>query len=150
MFCEIRQKIFTLNDPKVFVKKFTPYDILKKAKETENKLDGITAVYIHPDNKYWSFFGEIYHFKPSLYLMSAGKIPLIFGAHYKDTGVSIGNETIYGYSIATAHKNQGTLRDLEDIGDNKKICKIANSVRIDNIIIFDYLNNVKDIIICNN
>ena len=71
--------------------------------------------------------------------MSAGKIPLIFGAHYKDTGVSIGNETIYGYSIATAHKNQGTLRDLEDIGDNKKICKIANSVRIDNIIIFDYL-----------
>ena len=42
--------------------------------------------------------------------MATKNIPLIFGAHKDDTGISNNGKNIYGYSIFTAHKNQGTLK----------------------------------------
>lgn len=148
-FCKLRTQILSVNNLKKLSQKSLPFNINKKVKEVTKEMKGVTAVYINPKNDFWSFFNSNYHFNSSLYLMSVGKIPLIFGAHPKDTGLTYGKRTVYGYSIITAHKNEGTLKDISEIGNDKTICKIAQKVKVENIIIFKEKDSIERIIICN-
>ena len=106
--------------------------MLSQAKILSSNLKGTTAVYISPDNSYWSFFklnGGSYN-KASLYFMALGKLPLIFGA-------PILYSMIDPYSMSTAHKNSGTLKNLNSLGGDKNLCSHAKNVDINNIIIFE-------------
>ena len=130
-FCEVRAKIFGVSNLNEFVHNLHPAKMLSQAKILSSNLKGTTAVYISPDNSYWSFFkrGNRYYFKASLYFMALGKLPLIFGA--------TPGSTIDPYSMNTAHKNSGTLKDLNSLGGDKNLCSHAKNVDINNIIIFE-------------
>ena len=129
-FCEVRTKIFGVSNLNEFVHNLHPAKMLSQAKILSSNLKGITAVYISPDNSYWSFFklGGSYN-KASLYFMALGKLPLIFGAH-PDSITPI-------YSMNTAHNNSGTLKNLNSLGGDKNLCSYAKNVDINNIIIFE-------------
>ena len=131
LFCEIRTKIFGVSNLNEFVHDFRPSKMLSQAKILSSNLKGITAVYISPDNSYWSFFdrGDPYYVKASLYFMALGKLPLIFGA--------TPGSTIDPYSLNTAHKNSGTLKNLNSLGGDKNLCSLAKKVSVNNIIIFE-------------
>ena len=130
-FCEVRAKIFGVSNLNEFVLNLHPAKMLSQAKILSSNLKGTTAVYISPDNSYWSFFkrGKRHYFKASLYFMALGKLPLIFGAH-PDSITPI-------YSMNTAHNNSGTLKNLNSLGGDKNLCSYAKNVDINNIIIFE-------------
>ena len=132
-FCEVRTKIFGVSNLNEFVLNLQPAKMLSQAKILSSNLKGTTAVYISPDNSYWSFFklidGGRAHMKGSLYFMALGKLPLIFGA----PPYSIS----HSYSINTAHNNSGTLKNLNSLGGDKNLCSHAKNVDINNIIIFE-------------
>ena len=65
--------------------------------------------------------------------MAIGKLPLIFGVKKESTDLA--------YSVNTAHKNSGTLKDLNLLGGDNNLCTYAKKVRVNNIIIFDSNNN---------
>ena len=98
-FCEVRTKIIGVSNLNEFVLNLHPAKMLSQAKILSSNLKGTTAVYISPDNSYWSFFKLIdgRYIKGSLYFMALGKLPLIFGA--------TPGSTIDPYSLNTAHKN---------------------------------------------
>ena len=130
-FCEIRTKIFGVSNLNEFVLNLHPAKMLSQAKILSSNLKGTTAVYISPDNSYWSFFkltGKKY-LEASLYFMALGKLPLIFGAHP--------NSRTLTYSMNTAHNNSGTLKNLNSLGGDKNLCSYAKNVDINNIIIFE-------------
>ena len=130
-FCEVRAKIFGVSNLNEFVHNLHPAKMLSQAKILSSNLKGTTAVYISPDNSYWSFFDHVdpYYVKASLYFMALGKLPLIFGA--------TPGSTIDPYSMNTAHKNSGTLKNLNSLGGDKNLCSHAKNVDINNIIIFE-------------
>ena len=130
-FCEVRTKIFGVSNLNEFVLNLHPAKMLSQAKILSSNLKGTTAVYISPDNSYWSFFkrGNRYYFKASLYFMALGKLPLIFGAHPDSITPT--------YSMNTAHNNSGTLKNLNSLGGDKNLCSYAKNVDINNIIIFE-------------
>ena len=105
--------------------------LINQAKDISSELEGNTAVYISPDHKYWKYFEfnkDNRGFKPSMFFMGVGKLPLIFGAQKKTMTLA--------YSVKTAHKNGGTLRSLNEIGNQDDFCRIAQTVKVKNIIIF--------------
>jgi len=133
-FCVIRTKIFGISNLNEFVFNLHPTKMLYQAKSLSSNLKGTTAVYISPDNSYWSFFkynegAGTADIKASLYFMALGKLPLIFGA--KPNSVNL------AYSMNTAHKNSGTLKNLNFLGGDNNLCAYAKSVDINNIIIFE-------------
>jgi hypothetical protein len=131
-FCEVRAKIFGVSNLNEFVLNLHPARMLSQAKILSSNLKGTTAVYITPDNSYWSFFkfnGGTYLWKASLYFMALGKLPLIFGAHPDSRTAT--------YSMNTAHNNSGTLKNLNSLGGDKNLCSYAKNVDINNIIIFE-------------
>ena len=130
-FCEVRAKIFGVSNLNEFVLDLHPAKMLSQAKILSSNLKGTTAVYISPDNSYWSFFtlnGGRY-LEASLYFMALGKLPLIFGAHPDSRTPT--------YSMNTAHNNSGTLKNLNSLGGDKNFCSYAKNVDINNIIIFE-------------
>ena len=133
IFCEIRSKLFGLSKLNEFTNNVYPKRILQKAKDISLKLNGTTAIYISPKNQYWSFFqykeGVVTaDIKSSLYFMALGKMPLIFGVKSERTDLA--------YSINTAHKNFGTLKNLDLLGTDNDLCSHAKKVKVDNIILF--------------
>jgi hypothetical protein len=130
-FCEVRAKIFGVSNLNEFILNLHPAKMLSQAKILSSNLKGTTAVYISPDNSYWSFFtlngGR--HLEASLYFMALGKLPLIFGAHPDSRTPT--------YSMNTAHNNSGTLKNLNSLGGDKNLCSYAKNVDINNIIIFE-------------
>ena len=130
-FCEVRTKIFGVSNLNEFVLNLHPAKMLSQAKIMSSNLKGTTAVYISPDNSYWSFFklNDGNYMKASLYFMALGKLPLIFGAH-PDARTPT-------YSMNTAHNNTGTLKNLNSLGGDKNLCSYAKNVHINNIIIFE-------------
>ena len=138
IFCSIRTKIFGTSNLEEFTVNLYPAKILDKAIKLSSNLNGVTAVYIYPNNPYWSFFqyneGIVTSdIKASLYFMAIGKLPLIFGVKKESTDLA--------YSVNTAHKNSGTLKDLNLLGGDNNLCTYAKKVRVNNIIIFDSNNN---------
>ena len=131
-FCVVRTKIFGVSNLNEFVLNLHPAKMISRAKILSSNLKGTTAVYISPDNSYWSFFklidGRAY-MKGSLYFMALGKLPLIFGVPPYSISQS--------YSINTAHSNSGTLKNLNSLGGDKNLCSHAKNVDINNIIIFE-------------
>ena len=129
-FCEVRTKIFGISNLNEFVLNLHPAKMLSQAKILSSNLKGTTAVYISPDDSYWSFFKLIdgRYIKASLYFMALGKLPLIFGAHP--------DSIVPTYSMNTAHNNSGTLKNLNSLGGDKNLCSYAKNVAINNIIIF--------------
>lgn len=75
------------------------------------------------------------HGKFSLFFMATAKLPIIFGAHPGSFN--------YANSIRTAQINGGSLKDLEKIGSEKDFCNVAETVKINNIIIFKKENETK-------
>ena len=128
-FCEVRAKIFGVSNLNEFVLNLHPVKMLSQAKILSSNLKGTTAVYISPDNSYWSFFKLGGSYKASLYFMALGKLPLIFGAHP--------DSITPNFSINTAHNNSGTLKNLNSLGGDKNLCSYAKNVDINNIIIFE-------------
>ena len=131
-FCEVRAKIFGVSNLNEFVLNLHPAKLLSQAKILSSNLKGATAVYISPDNSYWSFFKynsrkDIAEIRASLYFMALGKLPLIFGA----------SSATLSYSMNTAHQNSGTLKNLNSLGGDKNLCSYAKNVDINNIIIFE-------------
>ena len=106
-----------------------------------NGLDGNTAVYINPSHKYWEFEKD-YGFKGkfSIFFMATVKLPIIYGAHPE-------NKVFSSNQISPAHRNGGTLRNLNEIGDDSDLCVAAKIVKIDNIIIFKK-KNLTEILQC--
>ena len=138
IFCSVRTKIFGMSNLEEYTMNLYPAKMLNKAIKLSSNLNGVTAVYIHPSNPYWSFFqyneGVVTSdIKASLYFMAIGKIPLIFGVKKESTDLA--------YSVNTAHKNSGTLKDLNLLGGDNNLCTSAKKVKVNNIIIFDSNNN---------
>ena len=138
IFCSVRTKIFGMSNLEEYTMNLYPAKMLNKAIKLSSNLNGVTAVYIHPSNPYWSFFqyneGVVTSdIKASLYFMAIGKVPLIFGVKKESTDLA--------YSVNTAHKNSGTLKDLNLLGGDNNLCTSAKKVKVNNIIIFDSNNN---------
>ena len=133
--CKLRTRILSVTSLKKFKLELITTKLINQAESISTGLKGNTAVYISPSHKYWSYFeliGNYYKFKPSLFFMAVGKMPMIFGAHPKSMSTS--------YSMSTAHNNGGTLKTLNKIGNQEEICKMAQIVKIQNIIIFQKTN----------
>ena len=138
--CSLKKKIFgkqnfTEPSSELFLKK-----MIDLATNLANELNGNTAVYINPSHKYWEF-EEYYAFKGkfSIFFMAAAKLPIIYGAHPDNTDNS--------NQISVAHRNGGTLKKLDKIGNEKDLCIAAEIVKIDNIIIFQE-NDLTKILQC--
>ena len=134
IFCSMRTRIFGTSNLNEYTINLYPAKMLSKAIKLSSNLNGVTAVYISPNNPYWSFFryneGIVTSdIKASLYFMAVGKLPLIFGAKKEST--------LLAYSVNTAHKNSGTLKNLNLLGGDNNLCIYAKKVKVDNIIIFD-------------
>ena len=146
LFCEIRTRIFGVSNFERYSFNFVPRKILEKVKKIKENLTGNTAIYISPSNEYWDSFelSSTYkkenYFKLSRYFMLEEKIPMIFGVHPKDKR--------FYYSKSMAIKYSGDLKELNMIGNSKKICSIGNKLKIDNIIVFEKNIDTYKIISC--
>ena len=134
IFCSIRTKIFGTSNLNEYTINLYPAKMLNKAIKVSSNLNGVSAVYIPPNNPYWSFFqyneGAVTSdIKSSLYFMAIGKLPLIFGVKKESIDLA--------YSVNTAHKNSGTLKDISLLGGDNNICLHAKKIKVDYIIIFD-------------
>jgi len=135
LVCSLKKKIlgsqnFKEQSSKLFLKK-----MINQATNSAKKLNGNTAVYINPSHKYWEFEKD-YGFKGkfSYFFMATAKLPIIFGAHPDNTDIN---------QVSVAHANDGTLKNLDEIGNNIDICVAAKIVEIDNIIIFKEKNLIE-------
>lgn len=129
--CKIRSRLLSVTSFEKFTLNSSVAKLINQAKDISAELKGNTAVYISPDHKYWEYFEfnkNNREFKPSMFFMGVGKLPLIFGAHTKSATLA--------YSVRTAHNNGGTLRAINKIGNQDDFCRIAQTVKIKNIIIF--------------
>ena len=127
--CSLKKRIFgnqSFTEPssKLFLKK-----MIDQVTNLANGLDGNTAVYINPSHKYWEFEKD-YGLKGkfSIFFMATAKLPIIYGAHPDNTDSN--------NQISVAHLNGGTLRNLNEIGNDRDLCAEAKIVKINNIIIF--------------
>tara|TARA_B110001452_G_C15237925_1_gene428613 strand:+ start:2204 stop:4312 length:2109 start_codon:yes stop_codon:yes gene_type:complete len=129
--CKVRSRLLGVTNFDKFILDSSMTKLINQAKDISSELEGNTAVYISPDHKYWKYFEfnkDNRGFKPSMFFMGVGKLPLIFGAQKKTMTLA--------YSVKTAHKNGGTLRSLNEIGNQDDFCRIAQTVKVKNIIIF--------------
>ena len=129
--CRIRSRLLSLTSFEKLTLNSSVTILINQAKSISAELNGNTAVYISPDHEYWKYFEfnkDNREFKSSMFFMGVGKLPLIFGAHRKSTTLA--------YSVSTAHNNDGTLKALNEIGNQNDLCGIAQTVKIKNIIIF--------------
>ena len=138
--CSLRTRILSITSIKELTLNLSVTKLTNKAKDISARLDGNTAVYISPSHKYWKYFEfnkNNRKFKPTMFFMGVGKLPLIFGAHPESTTLA--------YSIKTAHNSGGTLKELTEVGNQDKLCKIAKTVKINNIVVFQRNNEPKTI-----
>lgn len=129
--CSLRTKILSIASIKELTPNLSVTKLINKANKISAKLEGNTAVYVSPTHKYWKYFEfnkNNRKFKPTLFFMGVGKLPMIFGAHPESTTLA--------YSIKTAHNNGGTLKELTKVGNQEELCKIAQTVKINNIVVF--------------
>ena len=109
------------------------------AQQHAQTVDGVTGVYVAPDHPYW----KMKHPSPSLaslYSMSVAGLPLVFGAP--------NNNKNPAYSIMTAHQAEGTLLPLLNIGGVEGLCKSALKVGVDNVVIFQALDEAGTVVNC--
>jgi hypothetical protein len=133
--CSLKKKIFGSQNFKEQSSKLFLKKMINQATSLSDGLNGNTAVYINPSHKYWEF--EINYGlkgKFSYFFMATAKLPIIFGAHPDNTDIN---------QVSVAHSNDGTLKNLNEIGDNKDLCVAAKIVKIDNIIIFKERNLIE-------
>tara|TARA_Y100000022_G_C13248207_1_gene375882 strand:+ start:23 stop:2101 length:2079 start_codon:yes stop_codon:yes gene_type:complete len=126
--CSLKKRIFgnqnfTEPSSKLFLKQ-----MVNQVTNLAKGLNGNTAIYINPSHKFWDFEKD-YGFKGkfSIFFMATAKLPIIYGAHPKNRNFN---------QISPAHLNGGTLKNLNEIGNDRDLCNTAKFVKIDNIIIF--------------
>ncbi len=137
--CSLKKKIFGSQNFKEQSSKLFLKKMIKQATRLSDGLNGNTAVYINPSHEYWEY-EKNYGLKGkfSYYFMATAKLPIIFGAHPDNT---------QNNQVSVAHSKDGTLKDLNEIGDNKDICVAAKIVKIDNIIVLKE-KNLTEILQC--
>ena len=129
--CSLRTKILSISSLKELTSNLSVTKLTNQAKEISAKLEGNTAVYVSPTHKYWKYFEfnkNNRKFKPTMFFMGVEKLPMIFGAHPESTTLA--------YSIKTAHNSGGTLKELAKLGNREELCEKAQTVKINNILIF--------------
>lgn len=137
--CNIRVKIFGVADLEKIIDNTLQAKMVKTAIILSNGLKGTIGIYVPPEHPFWNikFKTEVV---PSIYFMAVAQIPMLFGAE--------SNYIDDSYSINTVHKNGGTLKNLKSIGGEKNLCNSAKIVGVNNILIFDNMNDQAKILIC--
>lgn len=137
--CSLKKRIFgnqnfTEPSSKLFLKK-----IVDQVTNLAKGLNGNTAIYINPAHKFWEFEKDSgFKGKFSIFFMATAKLPIIYGAHPENTGSN---------QISPAHHNGGTLKSLNEIGNDRDLCNTAKIVKINNIIILKE-KNLTEILQC--
>tara|TARA_Y100000591_G_C21774881_1_gene667664 strand:+ start:47 stop:1072 length:1026 start_codon:yes stop_codon:yes gene_type:complete len=139
LICSLKKKIFGSQNFKEQSSKLFLKKMINQTTRLSDGLNGNTAIYINPSHEYWKFEkGYGLKGKFSYFFMATAKLPIIFGAHPDNTDIN---------QVSVAHSKDGTLKNLNEIGDNRDICVAAKIVKIDNIIILKE-SNLTEILQC--
>ena len=137
--CDVRIKQFGAHNIIEISKVSLPARLATSAQLHAQTVDGVTAVYVAPEHPYW----QMKHPSPSLaslYFMSVAGLPLVFGAPKDNKNPA--------YSIMTAHQAEGTLLPLLDIGGVEGLCQAALKVGVDNVVIFETVDEAGTFVMC--
>ena len=137
--CDVRIKQFGAHNIIEISKVSLPARLATSAQLHAQTVDGVTAVYVAPEHPYW----QMKHPSPSLaslYSMSVAGLPLVFGAPKDNKNPA--------YSIMTAHQAEGTLLPLLDIGGVEGLCQAALKVGVDNVVIFETVDEAGTFVMC--